>query len=126
MFGMSGHGRLPDCPGLECGPDFGEPDFWLGVGFEGVVGVVVVPLVPVPLVPAVVSVPLGAAAAPAMPAAAPPVASAPATIVAPSIFDTCMINLLSMDRGLLVLCEPSSTRPLSAPLGAPKERQRGV
>lgn len=92
MFGMSGHGRLPDCPDLECGPNFGEPDFWFGVGFEGVVGVVVVPLVPVPLVPAVVSVPLGAAAAPAMPAAAPPVASAPATIVAPSIFDTCMVK----------------------------------
>lgn len=121
MFGMSGHGRLPEEPDLECEPDFGEPDFWFGVGFEGVVGV---PLVPVPLVP-VVSVPLGAAAAPAMPATAPPVASAPATIVAPSIFDTCMVNLLSMGRGLL-LCEPSSTRSLSAPIGAPKARQRGM
>jgi hypothetical protein len=45
-------------------------------------GVVLVPVVPV------VPVLLGAAAAPAMPATAPPVASAPATIVAPSMLDT--------------------------------------
>jgi len=82
-----------------------------------VVGVVVVPLVLVLLVP-VVLVPLGAAAAPAMPATAPPVASAPATIVAPSILDTFMIKPpVWFDD---CMCEPSSTRPLSAPTGATK------
>jgi len=33
---------------------------------------------------------VGAAAAPEMPAAAPPTASAPATIVAPRVLDTCI------------------------------------
>jgi hypothetical protein len=41
---------------------------------------------------------VGAAAAPEMPATAPPVASAPATIVAPSILDMAMLsNLLGVD-----------------------------
>jgi hypothetical protein len=68
----------------------------------GVVGVVEVELVEavdwVGLAPlaAPVVVPVDAEA-PAMPAAAPPVASAPATIVAPSIFESCMgWNLLGM------------------------------
>jgi hypothetical protein len=67
-----------------------EPDFWLGAGvldFEGdveVLGVLGCLLVaPVVVVLCVV----GDAAAPAMPATAPPVASAPATIVAPSILE---------------------------------------
>jgi hypothetical protein len=78
--------------------DFGVVD--LGAG-EGVLGVVEVDA-------AGVADPLSVAtpepllvlgdAAPAMPAAAPPVASAPATIVAPSILETCISNLLgSMD-----------------------------
>ncbi len=89
---MFGHGpRLPDEPDLD-----GAPDFWLGAGLEGVVGVVVVvdSVVVVPVVPVVLE-PLGAAAAPAMPATAPPVASAPATIVAPSILDRCGIGQTS-------------------------------
>jgi hypothetical protein len=89
---MSGHGPLPVV--------LGEPDFEVvpdcpgGVdGFVLVDGAVVlvlvlvlVPVVLVELVP--VALALGAAEAPAMPAMAPPVASAPATIVAPSILDT--------------------------------------
>jgi hypothetical protein len=80
---MSGHGCLVLDPDLD-----GVPD-WLGVVLAGV-EVVVVDVVPVPapvLVP-VVPVVAGAAAAPAMPATAPPEASAPAIIVAPSILDT--------------------------------------
>jgi len=56
-------------------------------GGVGVVGVVVCDVLD-PVVGAVL-VPV-AADAPAMPAAAPPVASAPATIVAPSIFEMRM------------------------------------
>lgn len=95
---MFGHGCLP----VE--PDFGGvPDLWLGAGLEGVVGAVVdgvvVDGVVVAALVLVVLVPLGAAAAPAMPAAAPAVASAPATIVAPSMLDTFMAsNLLLVDR----------------------------
>jgi len=60
-----------------------------------VLGVVVVPL-PAELPDAVELLEeLGAAAAPAMPATAPPEASAPATIVAPSILEMVMFeNLL--------------------------------
>jgi hypothetical protein len=125
---MFGHGCLPpDDPDLGC-----VPDFRFGAGFEGVVGVVVVGVVVVPvlLVPVlpvpVVLVPLGAAAAPAMPATAPPVASAPATIVAPSILDTfigqtsCLVDREDCMR------EPSSTRPLSTPVGLPKATPRCV
>jgi hypothetical protein len=79
-----------------------EPDFCVGAAFpgagapgggEGVVGVVVVdelvePLPDVAL--GVVAVVPVAPDAPEMPAAAPPVASAPATIVAPNIFDMRM------------------------------------
>jgi hypothetical protein len=72
---MFGHGVLDP-----------EPDFWLGAAGAlplgaGVAGVV---LVLVELGVVVVE------AALAMPAAAPPVAIAPATIVAPSIFDMCI------------------------------------
>jgi hypothetical protein len=63
--------------------DFGVVDFCAGVGVVGVVGVVAA-------LDSVVVVELGAAAAPAMPEAAPPAASAPAIIVAPSILDICM------------------------------------
>lgn len=106
---MFGHGCLLDEPDLG-----GVPDLWLGAGFEGVVGVVVVVdgVVVVPVVP-VVLVPLGAAAAPAIPATAPVVASAPATIVAPSIFDTCMGQTsCGWDRGLHVraIVHPAAKR----------------
>jgi hypothetical protein len=80
---MFGHGFLPVElePDFDCVPDWPCP--WLGEGVV-VVGVVVVELALVELV----LVPLDAAEAPEMPAMAPPVASAPATIVAPSILDT--------------------------------------
>lgn len=53
-------------------------------------GVVVLGVEVAPVEPVAPVLPLGAAAAPAMPATAPPVASAPATIVAPSIFEMCI------------------------------------
>jgi hypothetical protein len=68
---MFGHGPFP------------WPDFCDGAGVEGVGAVGVVDLV---LVAALLVVP-GAAAAPVMPETAPTVASAPVTIVAPSILD---------------------------------------
>jgi hypothetical protein len=86
---MLGHGRF------SVDPDFCDGAAGL-LGLVGVLGVVEVePLdVPEPAldeldpVPGVVlGVVAGAAAAPAIPAAAPPVARAPATIVAPSIFE---------------------------------------
>jgi hypothetical protein len=96
---MFGHGSLPGVPDLG-----GEPDF--GAGVDGVVevdvdvdvvgldaGVVVVEGVVV----AVVLEELGAAAAPAIPETAPPAASAPATIVAPSSLDVFMRSNL-LDR----------------------------
>jgi hypothetical protein len=69
-----------------------DPDFWVGAGVPGVgvvvFGAVVVGVVEDVLDPVVgVVLVLVAADAPAIPAAAPPVASAPATIVAPSIFE---------------------------------------
>jgi hypothetical protein len=67
---------------------FGVADFCVDAGASGVVDVEATGA-PDPLL-AVVSELLvlpGDAAAPAMPAAAPPVASAPATIVAPSILE---------------------------------------
>jgi len=77
---MFGHGPFP----------FGL-DFCVGAGVEGVGVVGVVDLV---LEAALLVVP-GAAAAPAMPETAPAVASAPATIVAPSSLDKVMwSNLL--------------------------------
>jgi hypothetical protein len=90
---MFGHGCLPEEPGgLE--PD-GAPDWDGPVGvvvvLDGVVvaGAVLVELVlPALVLAPVVPVPLDAAEAPEMPAIAPPLASAPATIVAPSILDT--------------------------------------
>jgi hypothetical protein len=90
---MFGHGSLPGVPDLG-----GEPDFGAGDGVAGVVGVVGVDVVGVVDGVAVVEggvvgavlEGLGAAAAPAMPETAPPAASAPATIVAPSSFDVFM------------------------------------
>lgn len=82
---MFGQGPcLPGAPDLDWGPDWPCP-WWGGVAGVVVLGVDVVPVGPVAPV-----LPLGAAAAPAMPAIAPPVASAPATIVAPSIFEMCI------------------------------------
>ncbi len=88
---MFGHGPSPGVP--EVG---GEPDFGAGDGADGVVevdvdvvGVAAAGVVAVESggLVAVVLVELGAAAAPAIPETAPPAASAPATIVAPSSFD---------------------------------------
>jgi hypothetical protein len=94
---MFGHGPLPGVA-----PDLGgEPDFGAGDGVEGVVDVDVVGVAAVDVAVESVSVvaavleELGAAAAPAMPETAPPAASAPATIVAPSSLDVFMrSNLL--------------------------------
>jgi hypothetical protein len=81
---MFGQGCLPGAV------DLGVGDFCGVVGVAGVVEVDAAgALDPLPVVPVAVLV-VGAAAAPAMPAAAPPVASAPATIVAPSIFEMRM------------------------------------
>jgi hypothetical protein len=118
---MFGHGFLlvelePD---FDCVPDWPCP--WLG---EGVVVVVELVFVPVALAP-VVPVPLDAAEAPEMPAMAPPVASAPAAIVAPSILDT-FIGVTSWMGVEDCMCEPSSTRPLSTPVGAGKVVHRGA
>lgn len=88
MFGHGSFGAEPDfCVGAAL-PGAGVP----GAG-EGVVGVAVVDELVDPLpdvVLGVVAVLPVAPDAPAMPAAAPPVASAPATIVAPNIFDIRM------------------------------------
>jgi len=71
-----------------------------GVGVAGVAGVVVVGVVDcVVAVPLVVE--LDAAPALEMPANAPPVASAPATIVAPSSFDVFMRSNLHLWVGWL-------------------------
>jgi hypothetical protein len=80
---MFGHGSLPRCPGFP-GPGF------CGWPWEGDCGgdVEVVGVLDLVLAEGVSLDELGAAAAPAMPAAAPPVASAPATIVEPSRLDT--------------------------------------
>lgn len=80
-------------------PPFGGAVFDPGAGVEGlgVVGVVVVGVVDC-VVEAAVLVELGAAAAPAMPETAPPAASAPATIVAPSSLDVFMRSNLLLGR----------------------------
>jgi hypothetical protein len=80
MFGQG-------CPLVE--PDFGVDDFCGGVGLVvdvdvDVVGVLVEAVEVVEALGSAVLCVDGDAAAPAMPATAPPVASAPATIVAPS------------------------------------------
>jgi hypothetical protein len=96
---MLGHGCFDFCDGLGA-----------LLGLVGVVGVVDVEPVDVPeplldeldpvadVVPSELVVPVvvaGAAAAPEIPAAAPPVARAPATIVAPSILEIFIgMNLL--------------------------------
>jgi hypothetical protein len=100
----------------------GEPDFCAGVvgllGSVGLAGVVEVELgvVAVDVEPLDVPSPVpedepepdgvvpvvGVAAAPAIPAAAPPVASAPATIVAPSIFEIFIaVNLRGGDGWMM-------------------------
>lgn len=92
-------------------------------GFGGVgavpVGVLVVPVV---LVVVELVLPDSAAAA-AMVPAAPPVASAPAIMVAPSSFETFTVYLLISDDAAL---RPSSTGPLSALLGEAKTPVRVV
>ncbi len=95
---MFGHGPLPGVPDLGGEPDFGAGDGTDGVEVDvevvGVAAVGVVAVEGVGLV-AVVLEELGAAAAPAIPETAPPAASAPATIVAPSSLDVFMrSNLL--------------------------------
>jgi hypothetical protein len=99
----------------------GEPDFGAGDGVDGVVvdvdvdvdvvGAVDVAVEDVPVVAAVLEE-LGAAAAPAMPETAPPAASAPATIVAPSSLDVFMrSNLLeSVDEVTPTILRSGSKR----------------
>jgi hypothetical protein len=91
-------------------PPFGCADFDPGAGADGlgvVGGVVVVVGVVDCVVVAAVLVVLGAAAAPAMPEMAPPAASAPATIVAPSSLDVFMrSNLLGRLRGDVNIVRP--------------------
>ena len=77
-------------------PVCGPPDFWDGPGFVGA-GVVVVEDGVLPAALVVV-----AAAAPLMPAAAPAVASAPATLVAPSSVDILIMRTSWGQIGLLV------------------------
>jgi hypothetical protein len=101
--------------------------------FDGVLGVLVLGLVvlgvaDVPLgaalpLPLAVSLERGAAEAPAMPEAAPPAASAPATIVAPSIFETFMFTT---SWGCLGGCQPSSPPRLRRPEGPSKHLRRGA
>jgi hypothetical protein len=108
----------------------GEPDFGAGNGVEGVVGAGVDVAGVVPVVVVVEDVPvgaaafeeLGAAAAPAMPEMAPPAASEPATIVAPSSLDVFMrSNLLgSVDE----MTPPSCALALNGPVGACKAFHR--
>jgi hypothetical protein len=111
---MFGHGPLPGVV-----PDLGgDPDFGAGEGVDGVVevGVEVVGAVAVDVAGEGVSVvgglleELGAAAAPAIPETAPPAASAPATIVAPSSLDVFMrSNLLgSVDEVTPTILRPGS------------------
>jgi len=82
---MFGHGCFPGVVDLDCD--------WPWGGVVGVVGVVEVDaadsLDGVWLVLVATVFVVGAAAAPAMPAAAPPAATAPATIVAPSSLEMC-------------------------------------
>jgi hypothetical protein len=99
---MPGHGCLPDLV-LDPDPDPDWPCPELGAAWVPLGPVV--PVVPLePVVPVVPAVPLGAAAAPAIPATAPPVASAPATIVAPNSLDTFIrtTSLVFETRGLHV------------------------
>jgi hypothetical protein len=88
---MFGQGCLP--PG---DPERGEVDFRAGSGVVGVLGVVAVDAVDefdsAPVVPVVVPLVVLGEAAPATAATPPPVASAPATIVAPSSFEMCMVK----------------------------------
>jgi hypothetical protein len=68
-------------------PDLGVADFWVGAGVVGVDGVVAVEVVAEAVLDATVLWLPDAADALEMPAAAPPVASAPAIIVAPSVLE---------------------------------------
>lgn len=111
---------MPVAPDLDWEPDRPCPRW------DGVVGVVVLGVDVMPVEPVAPVLPLGAAAAPAMPAAAPPVASAPATIVAPSSFDTCIGQTSWWWKREDCLRESSSIRALSGPVGAAKARRRCV
>jgi hypothetical protein len=92
---MWGQGSLPSRF------DFGGFAFCERVGLLGVVAGDLVLAAGSPLfASALALVALGASAAPAIPAAAPPVASAPAIIVAPSIFEIRMVDLLGEMNGL--------------------------
>jgi hypothetical protein len=110
---------------------FTVPDLWVGAGLIGALGVVVLVLgvvlevvVESLLVVVLAVVPVDADA-PAMPAAAPPVASAPATMVAPSILEIRMgWNLLGMFGIGLMCCDPSCARALSAGVEARKDTRR--
>jgi hypothetical protein len=82
---MFGHGSLPVDPDLP-----GAVGLCAGAEVLGAVDLVVDVEVD------------GVVAAPAIPAAAPPVASAPATIVAPSVLEMCIgVNLLGMSVVML-------------------------
>ncbi len=112
---MFGHGLLPDLL-----------DFW---GAGGVVeelveldalGAVVAGVVAALVVLAVVD---GAAEALAMPAAAPPVASAPATMVAPSILEMFIgSNLLGSIYGVQPSCARSLSRRAAGRRGFVRDR----
>jgi hypothetical protein len=106
---MFGQGCLPPD-----GPDFGDGDFC-----DGVVGVVGVDAIDefdlAPVVPVVALLVVLGEAAPATAAAPPPVASAPATMVAPSSFEMCMVKPPGMDCVSLTILRADA-----------KRRRRGV
>ena len=107
---MFGQGCLP----LD-DPEFGGADLCDGEGVVGVVGVVGVEAVDalgsVPVVPVVELLVVLGEAAPATAAAPPPVASAPATIVAPSSFEMCMVKPPGMDCFSLTIVRADAKRP---------------
>src|SRR5437660_10395404 len=101
---MPGHGPVPR------GARLCEGAGVVGVRAVGVValGDAPVPVVPVeaaPLFSVELVLELGAAAAPPRPATAPPAASAPATIGAPSILETFSGDHLARDGREAPLCE---------------------
>ena len=95
MFGQAC--LLPD------DPELGGADPGAGDGVVGVVGVVAADAVEALVVPVLALVVVLGEAAPATAAAPPPVASAPATIVAPSSFEMCMVNLLGWIASLSIV-----------------------
>jgi len=113
-------------PGHECFPGGAPaggvvPVFAPAGGVTGVAGVVVVGVVDC-VVAAPLVVVLDAAPALEMPANAPPVASAPATIVAPSNFDVFMRSNLHLGSGGCV--DRSSVTGLRRPKGPRKSGHR--